>query len=158
MSVKRRLGKLEAEAAAARPAESADGREKRLTMTREGAEQQNERFFRELARERRGELLERVGHGTLSANELLDENFVRPDDAPPFVIAAEGTVTCSRDGRPVTDYPATIAEVWYWEEMEAPGLGLVYDEETGAFYNGAGEFTLSRDFADLRGLMGPNSG
>ena len=43
--------------------------------------------------------------------------------------------------------------------MEAPtGLGLVYDEETEAFYNRTGEFALSRDCADLRGLMGPNSG
>ena len=78
---------------------------------------------------------------------------------PPFVIADDGTVTCSRDGRPVTASPATIAEVWFWEEMEAPtGLGLVYDEDAKAFYNRAGEFALSRDFADLRGLMGPNSG
>jgi hypothetical protein len=125
VSVKRRLVKLEAEAEAARPTETAAEREKRLTMIRGGAEQQNERNFRE----------------------------------PPFVIADDGTVTCSRDGRPVTAYPATIAEVWFWEEVEAPtGLALVYDEETGAFYNRAGEFALSREFADLRGLMGPNSG
>ena len=88
--------------------------------------------------------------------EQLNTKHVRE---PPFVIADDGTVTCSRDGRPVTAYPDTIAEVWFWEEMEAPtGLGLVYDEETEAFYNRAGEFALSRDFADLRGLMGPNSG
>jgi hypothetical protein len=42
--------------------------------------------------------------------------------------------------------------------MEAPGLGMVYDEDAEAFYNRAGEFALSRDFADLGGLMGPNSG
>ena len=125
MSLERRLHRLEGEAAAARPTESTDEREKRLAMVREGAEQQNERYFRE----------------------------------PPFVIADDGTVSCSRDGRPVTAYPATIAEVWFWEEMEAPtGLGLVYDEETEAFYNRAEEFALSRNFADLRGLMGPNSG
>ena len=158
MSVKRRLGRLEAEAGADRPTEGADEREKRLAMTREGAEQENERFFRELAREQRGELLERVGWDTPTADELRDENVVRPEDTPPFVIAGDGTVTCSRDGRPVTDYPATLAEVWYWQEMEAPSLRLVHDEETEAFHNRAGEFALSRDFADLRGLMGPNSG
>ena len=125
MSLERRLRRLEAEADAAHPAETAAEREKRPTMIREGAEQQNEKHFRE----------------------------------PPFVIADDGTVTCSRDGRPVTAYPATIAEVWFWEEMEAPtGLALVYDEETEAFYNRAGEFALSRGFADLRGLLGPNSG
>jgi hypothetical protein len=125
MSLERRLRRLEGEAETASPTESAAEREKRLTMIREGAEQQNERSFRE----------------------------------PPFVIADDGTVTCSRDGRPVTDSPATIAEVWFWEEMDNPtGLALVYDEETEAFYNRAGEFALSRDFADLRGLMGPNSG
>ena len=125
MSLDRRLRRLEGEAGAVSTTETADEREKRLTMIREGAEQQNEKHFRE----------------------------------PPFVIADDGTVTCSRDGRPVTSYPATIAEVWFWEEMEAPtGLGLVYEEDAEAFYNRAGEFALSRDFADLRGLMGPNSG
>lgn len=123
MSLDRRLRRLES--VRADPGETAAEREKRLTMIREGAEQQNEKYWRE----------------------------------PPFVIADDGTVTCSRDGRPVTAYPATIPKVWFWEEMEAPtGLGLVYDEETEAFYNGAGEFAPSRDFADLRGLMGPNSG
>ena len=88
--------------------------------------------------------------------EQQNEKHVRE---PPFVIAEDGRVTCSRDGRPVTTSPATIAEVWFWEEMEAPtGLGLIYNEETEAFYNRAGEFALSRDFADLRGLLGPNSG
>jgi hypothetical protein len=159
MSVKRRLGKMEAEVSAIAAGETADEREKRLTMIREGAEQQNERFFRELARERRGDLLEQVGYDTLTADELLDENFIHPDDTPPFVIADDGTVTCSRDGRPVTDYPATLAEVWFWEEMEDGGdMRLVYDEEAEAFYNRAGEFAMSRERVDLRGLMGPNSG
>ncbi len=125
MSLDRRLRRLEGEAETASPTESAAEREKRLTMIREGAEQQNERSFRE----------------------------------PPFVIVDDGTVTCSRDGQPGTDSPATIAKVWFWEEMDNPtGLALVYDEETEAFYNRAGESALSRDFADLRGLMGPNSG
>jgi hypothetical protein len=125
MSLERRLRRLEGEAEAASPTETTDGREKRLAMIREGAEQQNARCFRE----------------------------------PPFAIADDGTVSCSRDGRPVTTYPQTLAEVWFWEETEAPtGLGLVYDEETEAFHNRAGEFALSRDFADLRGLMGQNSG
>ena len=88
--------------------------------------------------------------------EQKNEKHVRE---PPFVIADDGTVACSRDGRPVTASPATMAEVWFWEEVEAPpGLGLIYNEETEAFYNRAGEFALSRDFADLRGLMGPDSG
>ncbi len=156
MSIERRLRKLEDEQA--EPEESADEREKRLIMMRAGAEHQNERHFRELARERRGELLERVGYGTPSADELRDENFIYPDDRPPFVIADDGTVSCSRDGRPVTTYPQTLAEVWFWQEMEAPGLGLVYDEDAEAFYNRAGEFALSRYFADLRGMMGPNGG
>jgi hypothetical protein len=158
MSLERRLRRLEGEAEAASPTESTDEREKRLTMIREGAEQQNERFFRELARERRGDLLEQVGYDTLTAEELRDENFIHPDDTPPFVIADDGTVTCSRDGRPVTTYPQTLAEVWFWEQMEDGDLRLVYDEDAEAFYNRAGEFALSRDFADLRGLMGPNSG
>jgi hypothetical protein len=156
VSLDRRLRRLES--GHAEQGETDAEREKRLTMIREGAEQQNERFFRELARERRGNLLEEVGYGTLSADELRDENFVYPDDTPPFVIADDGTVTCSRDGWPVTTYPQTLAEVWFWERVEDGDLRLVYDEETEAFYNRAGEFALSRDFADLRGLMGPNSG
>lgn len=124
MSLERRLRRLEGEAQAASPTESAAEREDRLTRIREGAEQQNEKHFRE----------------------------------PPFVIADDGAVTCSWDGRPVTTYPQTLAEVWFWEQMEDRDLRLVYDEEAEAFHNGAGEFALSRDFADLRGMMGPNSG
>ena len=74
------------------------------------------------------------------------------------MIADDGTVSCRRDGRPVTTYPQTLAEVWFWEQMEDGDLRLVYDEDAEAFYNRAREFALSRDFADLRGLMGPNSG
>ncbi len=123
MSLERRLRRLESEAAAS-STESAAEREDRLTRIREGAEQQNEKHFRE----------------------------------PSFVIADDGAVTCSRDGRPVTTYPQTLAEVWFWQETEASGLRLVYDEGAEAFHNRAGEFALSRDFADLRGMMGPNSG
>ena len=98
MSLERRLRRLEGEADAASPTESAAEREKRLAMIHEGAEQQNETYFRTLARERRGELLERVGYGALSVDELRDENFIDPGDTPPFVIAEDGTVNCNRDG------------------------------------------------------------
>ena len=83
MSLERRLRRLEDEAEAASPTENTDERKKRMTMIREGAEQQNERFFRELARERRGDLLEQVGYDALTAERLRDENFIHPDDMPP---------------------------------------------------------------------------
>ncbi len=125
-------------------------RQKRLKMVREAAEQENERFFRGLAIERRTAFLESVGYGGHSAEDLRDENFLYDDDAAPFVIAEDGMVSCSRDGKPVTQYPQTLAEVWYWKEVEEGGLGLVHDEEAQAFYTPDGELAISRDRVDLR--------
>ncbi len=73
----------------------------------------------------------------------------------PFVIDEAGDVFSSRDGKPITDTRQTLAEEWYWEEVEEwGGEGLVYDEEAQAFYARTGELAISRDRVDLRHLMG----
>jgi hypothetical protein len=129
-------------------------RQKRLKMTLEGAEQANERFFRELAIERRKAFLEDVGYEGHRSEDLRDENFLYPDDEPPFTITEEGNVVSTRDGKPITHYPQTLAEVWYWEQVEEGSLSLNHDEEAQAFYAPGGELALSRDRVDLRYLFG----
>ena len=148
--LKHRLAKLEG---AARPTPE-DEREREREMIRDGAERTNRSFLRDKAIERRGELLD--AYGTLEAmseagrdwsDEALTEGAV-----PPFVIADEGGgVFCSRDGKPVTDFRQTLAEVWYWRQVELGNPGrLIHDEEAQAFYTPEGELALNRDLVDLR--------
>ncbi len=73
----------------------------------------------------------------------------------PFVVDEAGDVFSSRDGKPITDPRQTLAEEWYWEEVEVwDGEGLVHDEEAQTFYARTGELAISRDMVDLRHLMG----
>ena len=58
-------------------------REKRRRQIRETAEQENERFYRNLAIDRRTTYLEHVGHEGHTAEDLRDEEFLYPDDTPP---------------------------------------------------------------------------
>jgi hypothetical protein len=67
-------------------------------------------------------------------------------------------VLCARDGRPVTDPRQTLAEHFYWMEVEWGHPGLVHDEEAQAFYTPDGDFALSRDRVDLRHLMDKRRG
>ena len=152
-TLRRRIAKLKD---AARP-EPEGGVEwgRRLENVRRSAEQENERFYRYLAIERRTAYLESVGYEGHTAEELRDENFLYPDDEPPFEIAPDGKVFCSRDGLPVTTYQQTLAEQWYWEEVEDGGAGLIHDEEAEAFHGPSGELALSRTRFDLRYLLGP---
>ncbi len=77
----------------------------------------------------------------------------RDGRVPPFEIADTGDVACTHDGRPVTTFRQTLAEPWYWEEMEAGPAHLVHDEEVQVFYTPSGHLALSRDVVDLRYLM-----
>ena len=119
-------------------------------MVLEAAEQENERFYRYLAIERRTAFLESVGYGGHGAADLRDENFLYSDDVPPFTISEDGTVSSTRDGKPITHYPQTLAEVWYWEEVDQGELGLIHDEEAEEFYTPSGELAISRERVDLR--------
>jgi hypothetical protein len=147
--VRRRLERLEegARGAPGGPLEDENERRERLARVRAAAEQENERFFRELAGDRRKAFLEDVGYGGHGAEALRDENFLYPDDQPPFTIGEDGTVVSTRDGKPVTDFHQTLAEVFFWDyvEMGNPG-GLYYDEATEGFYMpDSGELAFSRD-------------
>lgn len=83
-------------------------------------------------------------------------NFCYRGETLPFVIDEGGDVFASRDGKPITDYRQTLAEEWYWEEVEGEwgGEGLVHDEEAETFYSRSGELAISRDMVDLEHLMG----
>ncbi len=151
MSLRRRLEALEGSGAAG---ETEAERRERLEMVRDGADQENERFFRELARERRTAFLEDVGYEGHGPGALRDENFLYPGDEPPFVIDEEGNVSSSRDGRPVTEYIQTLCEVWFFRELEWGAPGLIHDEGAQAFYTPTGELAISRDRMDLRHLIG----
>ena len=86
--------------------------------------------------------------------ERMNDSLRREGKEPIFEVADKGDVSCSHDGRPVTDFHQTLAEHWYWEEVEEwGGEGLVHDEEAEAFYTPAGELALSRDRVDLRHLF-----
>ncbi len=149
----RRLRKDEERALLLGRLEDEHERERRLREIREAAEQENERHFRNLAIERRTAYLERVGYGGHSAEDLAAENFLYPDDTPPFEIASDGRVYCTRDGKPVTTYHQTLAEVWYWQTLEWGGLGFVHDEEAQAFYTEEGELAVSRTRANLQHML-----
>jgi hypothetical protein len=123
---------------------------RRLKMVREGAEQLNESFYRDLARERRTAFLESVGYEGHAAEDLRDENFLYPGDEPPFTIAEDGMVYSTRDGKPMTDYAQTLAEVWYWQEVDQKELYLIHNEEAQAFYTPEGNLAISREQVDLR--------
>ena len=95
-------------------------------------------------RERRREIRRQAEH----------TNRCHEGDPLPFVIDEAGDVFASRDGKPITDTRQTLAEPWYWREVEEWGApGLVHDEEAEAFYAPTGELALSRDRVDLRYLM-----
>lgn len=71
----------------------------------------------------------------------------------PFEIADNGDVVCTHDGRPVITFRQTLAEPWYWEEVEAGYGHLVHDEEAEAFHTHSGHLAISRDMVDLRYLI-----
>ncbi|MDP9487776.1 MAG: hypothetical protein M3Q49_18650 [Actinomycetota bacterium] len=82
-------------------------------------------------------------------------NHCHRGEVLPFLVDEEGNVFSSRDGKPITDSRQTLAEEWYWEEVEVwGGEGLVHDEEAQTFYARTGELAISRDRVDLRHLMG----
>jgi hypothetical protein len=128
-------------------------REKLLEDIRKAAEQENERFYRNLAIERRTAYVERVGYEGHTAEGLSDENFLYPEDKPPFEIAPDGRVYCTWGGKPVESCHQTAAEVFYWQELEWGGSGLVHDEEAEAFYTQEGDLAVSRERFDLRYLL-----
>jgi hypothetical protein len=155
---RRDVEKLEEERRQEQGAEDEAERERRLEAVREAAEQENERFYRGLAIERRTAFLDSVGYEGHTAEDLRDENFLYSDDseAAPFTITEAGEVFCTRDGKPVTTYPQTLAEVWYWRELLEWGTpGLIHDEESEAFFTPDGELALSRHVVNLQHYLNP---
>ncbi len=75
-------------------------------------------------------------------------------EPPVFEITEAGDVFCAHDGRLVTDSHQTLAEHFFWQEVEWGSPGLVYDEEAEAFYTKSGKLAVSRDSVNLEHLMG----
>jgi hypothetical protein len=82
----------------------------------------------------------------------------------PFEVTPDGDVLCAVDGKPVTTYRQTLAEEFYWMQMEWEALHLVRSveptltlDEGGAFLAPDGRFALDRDLLDARGLHGPRT-
>jgi hypothetical protein len=85
--------------------------------------------------------------------EGANSRAVRHGRIQPFEIAPNGDVVCSRDGRPVITFRQTLAEPWYWEEVEHSYGHLAHDEEAETFRTHAGDLALSRDVVDLQYLI-----
>jgi hypothetical protein len=83
----------------------------------------------------------------------------KTDRHPLFEIDEDGDVFCTHDGKPVTDSHQTLAEEFYWMEVDwGASPGLVHDEEAQAFYTPGGELALSREYVSFPLLMGPERG
>ncbi len=130
--------------------------EKLARTIREQAEHTNHCFLRDAAIERRGELLDSYGSLEAMTEAGIDwsDEALAEDVVPPFVIEGDGRVFCSRDGRPVTALPQTLAEEWYWRQVRQGNPGtLLHDEEAEAFYTPEGELALSRDRANIQHIF-----
>jgi hypothetical protein len=85
--------------------------------------------------------------------ENANDRALRDGRIPPFVIAANGAVSCAHDGRPVTTYHQTTAEEWYRRELESSYGHLIHDAEAETFRTHSGHLALSRYVVNLRYLI-----
>jgi len=53
------------------------------------------------------------------AAERSIEHSRREGKEPVFEINDGGDVSCTHDGRPVTEWRQTLAEEWYWQELSS---------------------------------------
>ena len=116
-------------------------REEECKRIRQEAQRMNMRYVEERPIERELAWLE----GDTAALERLEG-----DSLPPFTITEGGEVRSAKDGKLITTFNQTLAEVWYWQEVEWGGPGLIHDEEAEAVYTNDGEFALSRDCVNMQ--------
>ncbi len=84
----------------------------------------------------------------------MNEHRLREGREPDFEVTDGGDVFCTHDGRPVTEWNQTLAEDWYWQEIEwGKPLRLIHDEEGEAFYTPDGHLALSRYVVNLQHLL-----
>jgi hypothetical protein len=87
------------------------------------------------------------------AAEAANDRARRDGRIPPFEIAANGAVSCTHDGRPVTTHHQATAEEWFRRELESSYGHLVHDIEEETFRTHSGNLALSRDVVNLRYLI-----
>ena len=102
-------------------------------------------------REREREREEWRGH-IRHAAECDTRQRQRDGLEPIFEISEDGTVY-TFDGRLVDDCHQSLAETFYWMEVEWGSPGLVHDEEAEAFYTPEGELAVSRTRCDLQRIL-----
>jgi hypothetical protein len=97
----------------------------------------------------REERLRMIREGAESANNRA----LRDGRIPLFVIAGDGYVSCSYDGRPVTTSHQTSAEDWYRRELESGYGHLIHDPEAETFRTRSGHLALSRDVMNISHII-----
>ena len=97
----------------------------------------------------REERLRNIREGAENANDRAR----RDGRIPPFVIAGDGYVSCSYDGRPVVTSHQTSAEEWYMRELEASYGHLIHDAEEETFRTHEGNLAISRDVMNIRHII-----
>jgi hypothetical protein len=133
-----------------------------LEEVRQSARRANERHLRTVARVRRMELIRE--HGGSEGLDLSEGAVLDGGEEVPFAIGKDGSVACSRDGRPATDTLRVWAEESWW--LEAGWLALTLVEaseppftlhEDGVLRTTDGRDVLSRDRHDLAAHCGPQT-
>jgi hypothetical protein len=116
------------------------------------------RGFEAERQKRREEEREEVREQAEHANHCAERGW------RPFEITEGGDVLCAVDGKPVSDTRQTLAEEFYWTQMEWEALSLLRGCEptltldgAGAFVTLDGRFALSRERQDARAQMGPET-
>jgi hypothetical protein len=97
----------------------------------------------------REERLRMIREGAESANNRA----LRDGRIPLFVIAGDGYVSCSYDGRPVTTSHQTSAEDWYRRELESGYGHLIHGPEAETFRTRSGHLALSRDVMNISHII-----
>jgi hypothetical protein len=144
-------------------AERRKRREEEREKVREQAERANEGHLRTVASVRRSELIREAGGREgldLSEGAVLDGG-----EEVPFTIGKDGSVACTRDGRPVTDGRHVWAEEAWWMQAAWEALTLVRGSEPGFTLHedgvlrtpGDGRHVLSRGWYDTRNHFGPQT-
>jgi len=81
-------------------------------------------------------------------------NRCQNNEPPVFEITEDGGVISARDGKPVETVTATLAEEFYWMEVEWGAPDLIHDEDQEAFFTRDGHLAVSRERVNLPHLLG----
>ncbi len=157
--LRRELDALKAKRRSGGPGEDP---EERLEEARQDARRANDRQRRTVATARRREIIRE--HGGHEGLDLSEEAVLDGDEEVPFTIGKDGSVACSRDGRPATTRPHVSAEEVWWMQAAWLALELIRGVEPGftlgedgALRTTDGRTVLTRARHDAAAHMGPET-